>query len=113
MMATHEELEAAAAAFLDKYLVDSSVYSTKADIAASAASAKDQGHDIEAGTTGGSAAAAESGGQQQRKRWMGKHEDKEVAKTAGWFKQCRWAGRNTLATPRLCGLGALPCCGMQ
>jgi hypothetical protein len=119
MMATHEELEAAAAAFLERYLVDNSVYSTKADMASAkalgtpaAAAAgsrrsdaadapvllKDQGHDdIEAGTAGSAAAAAEPRG---RKSWLGSQEDKEVAKTAGWFKQCRWVGWNSTCKAR-------------
>lgn len=104
MMATQEDLETAAAAYMDKYLLENSVYSTKLDNTteraasdAAAVSRDQQEGDLEAGTAGrGAGSVASRGSVGSRKGWFGGAEADnalEVAKTAGWFKQCRWVGR--------------------
>jgi hypothetical protein len=99
MMATHEDLEAAAAAYMEKYLVDNSIYNTKQDRGANGADAivlRDQEGDIESGAAAGRTNSAASAGSKVtasgRRSWFGGHVDEdgqELAKTAGWFKQCR------------------------
>lgn len=98
MMNTHEELEAAAAAYLEKYLVDNSIYNTKQDATAEgtdAAVTRDQQNDIESGAMARAGSTASAGSKASRKgSWFGgqQHPEEEIMethKTAGWFKQCR------------------------
>lgn len=105
MMATQEDLESAAAAYMDKYLLENSVYSTRldnntaaaaaeraaSDAAGAAAVSRDQQHDLEAGRAGSVASSIAAA--PARRGWFGGSAEggdgMEVAKTAGWFKQCR------------------------
>jgi hypothetical protein len=103
MMATHEDLEAAAAAYMEKYLVDNSIYNTKQDRGADGVDAivsRDQEDDIELGAAGRATSTASVGSKVSatgRKGWFGGHVDEdgqELQKTAGWFKQCRCVSKS-------------------